>query len=152
MPTRVEDGELFLVDESKQITESERDTSSGYRTQPLRLCCKNDGIMVSSALFETRRGVPFMNNQSPFKWRHFDHFAVRTVVLALLSELSRSRRDDAGTGIAGRSHDDLSLGPALHSGTGKTMPTSFESHDRLLESRRNVYQSPHNLDVSVSSS
>src|SRR5438045_4128570 len=36
------------------------------------LCCKNDGVMVSSALFETRRGVPFMSNQSPFKWRHFE--------------------------------------------------------------------------------
>ena len=56
-----------------------------------------------------------MSHQSPFKWRHArirDHFAVRAAVLALLSELSRPRRDDAGTGIAGRSHDDLSLGEA----------------------------------------
>jgi 3-oxoadipate enol-lactonase len=37
-----------------------------------RLCCKNGGAMVSSALFEKRRGVPFMSNQSPFKWRHFE--------------------------------------------------------------------------------
>ena len=42
-------------------------------------------------------------------------------------------------------------GKPLCSGTGKTMPTSFESHDRLLESRRNVHHSPQNLDVSVSS-
>src|SRR5713226_8968880 len=28
--------------------------------------------MVSSALFKASRGVPFMKNQSPFKWRHFE--------------------------------------------------------------------------------
>src|SRR6266567_5023593 len=36
------------------------------------LCCKKDGVMVNSALFETRRGVPFMSHQSPFKWCHFE--------------------------------------------------------------------------------
>src|SRR5713101_1591776 len=36
------------------------------------LCCKNDSEMVSSASFEESRGVPFMKNPSPFKWRHFE--------------------------------------------------------------------------------
>src|SRR6266849_10469442 len=37
-----------------------------------RLCCKNAGDLVSSASIQESRGVPFMNNQSPFKWRHFE--------------------------------------------------------------------------------
>jgi IS6 family transposase len=37
-----------------------------------RLCCKNAGGMVNSAAFKKSRGVPFMNQQSPFKWRHFE--------------------------------------------------------------------------------
>ena len=68
-----------------------------------------------------------MSNQSPFKWRHArirDHFAVRAVVLALLSELSRPRRDDAGTGIARRSHDDLSLSSSA------TLQSSTSAVDR----------------------
>src|SRR2546430_6301871 len=28
--------------------------------------------MVNSAAFKKSRGVPFMNQQSPFKWRHFE--------------------------------------------------------------------------------
>jgi transposase-like protein len=28
--------------------------------------------MVNSAVFKKSRGVPFMNQQSPFKWRHFE--------------------------------------------------------------------------------
>src|SRR6266699_6303549 len=36
------------------------------------LCCKNAGGMVNSAAFKKSRGVPFMNQQSPFKWRHFE--------------------------------------------------------------------------------
>src|SRR5947209_8969528 len=36
-----------------------------------RLCCKNDSDMISSAFIDESRGVPFMKNPSPFKWRHF---------------------------------------------------------------------------------
>src|SRR5689334_5598460 len=36
-----------------------------------RLCCKNDSTLVGSAVFKESRGVPFMNQQHPFKWRHF---------------------------------------------------------------------------------
>jgi hypothetical protein len=36
------------------------------------LCCKNAGDLVSSASIQESRGVPFMNNQGPFKWRHFE--------------------------------------------------------------------------------
>src|SRR5437764_7159370 len=28
--------------------------------------------MVNSAIFENSRGVPFMNNPNPFKWRHYE--------------------------------------------------------------------------------
>jgi len=35
-------------------------------------CCKNAGDMVSSASIQENRGVPFMNNQNPFKWRHYE--------------------------------------------------------------------------------
>src|SRR2546425_4491557 len=38
----------------------------------LRFCCKNAGNMVSSASMQENRGVSFMNNQNPFKWRHFE--------------------------------------------------------------------------------
>jgi transposase, IS6 family len=37
-----------------------------------RFCCKNDGNMVSSASIQEDRGVPFMNNQNPFTWRHYE--------------------------------------------------------------------------------
>ncbi len=37
-----------------------------------RLCCKNAGGMVNSAVFKNSRGVPIMNQQHPFKWRHFE--------------------------------------------------------------------------------
>src|SRR5260370_18143202 len=37
-----------------------------------RLCCKKAGDLVSSASIQESRGVPFMNNQNPFKWRHFE--------------------------------------------------------------------------------
>ena len=32
---------------------------------------KNAGNMVSSASIQENRGVPYMNNQNPFKWRHY---------------------------------------------------------------------------------
>ena len=44
---------------------------------------------------------------APFRSR--DHCAVRAVVLALLAELPRPRRDDAGTGTLGGSYHHLSL-------------------------------------------
>src|SRR5947209_15277153 len=36
------------------------------------LCCNNADAMVNSAIFENSRGVPFMNNPNPFKWRHYE--------------------------------------------------------------------------------
>ncbi len=91
-----------------------------------------------------------MNNQDPFKCRHArirPHSAVRALVSALCAQLPRSRRDDAGTGTACGPHHDLSLGPAVCPRAGKTMPSSPQSHDRLLESRRDFHQSPKKLDV-----
>jgi IS6 family transposase len=37
-----------------------------------QFCCKNAGDLVSSASIQENRGVPFVNNQNPFKWRHFE--------------------------------------------------------------------------------
>src|SRR5213080_4965154 len=36
------------------------------------LCCNNADAMVNSAIFKNSRGVPFMNQPNPFKWRHFE--------------------------------------------------------------------------------
>ncbi len=77
-----------------------------------RLCCKNDAGLVNSAVFEKSRGVSFVSNQSPFKWRHFEAEIILLCVrwyqrYALsyrdLEEMMRER------GSACRSHDHLSL-------------------------------------------
>src|SRR5207253_11410303 len=64
---------------------------------------------------------------------------VRALVRAVPAQLSRPGRNEAGTGPARRSSDDLPLGEASLLRNWK------------LESRRNVHHSPQNLDVSVSS-
>ncbi len=72
-----------------------------------------------------------MSHQSPFKWRHArirDHFAVRAAVLALLSELSRPRRDDAGTGWQ-VDHTMISrCGKPLRSRARQALSTAPQSH------------------------
>src|SRR5438270_10195353 len=111
--------------------------------------------MVNSALFETRRGVPFMSHQSPFKWRHFESEIILLCVRWYLRSSLSSRDLEEMMLERGLQVDHTTIsrwGKPLRSGTGQTMPTSFQSHDRLLESRRNVHQSPPNLDGSVSSS
>ncbi len=70
---------------------------------------------VSSASLQENRGVPFMNKQNPFTWRHDEADSILLCVrwsLRYVAPLSRPGRDDAGTGTRGRSHDDLSLGAA----------------------------------------
>jgi hypothetical protein len=51
-----------------------------------------------------------MNNQNPFKWRHFEirhHSAVRALVAALFAQLPRSGGNDTGAVSARRSHHEL---------------------------------------------
>jgi hypothetical protein len=36
-----------------------------------RLCCENDQDAVNSTVFGELRGTDFMDNSTPFKWRHF---------------------------------------------------------------------------------
>src|SRR5512135_1123736 len=36
------------------------------------LCCKNAGAMVNSASIQDHQRSFFMNQQNPFKWRHFE--------------------------------------------------------------------------------
>src|SRR6266699_4564437 len=36
------------------------------------LCCKKAGAVINSAVFKNTKGVFFMNQQNPLKWRHFE--------------------------------------------------------------------------------
>jgi hypothetical protein len=62
-----------------------------------------------------------MENQSPFKWRHFETgiiLAERALVLMLCADLPYSRRDDAGRGTACGLHYPFLVGPTLRTRTG----------------------------------
>ena len=70
-----------------------------------------------------------MNQPNPFKWLHFEAEIILLCVrwyLRYSASLQRPRRDDAGTGTAGRPHDDLPLGEAamLRSSTNAVGLTS----------------------------
>jgi hypothetical protein len=46
------------------------------KSPPRWLCCKNAGVVGSSVsiLFQNRiaKGFPLMDQQNPFKWRHYE--------------------------------------------------------------------------------
>jgi hypothetical protein len=65
-----------------------------------------------------------MNNQSPFKWRHFESEIILLCVrwyLRYARSLPRPGGDNAGTGAPRRSYHHVPLGPALRSGTRQTL-------------------------------
>ncbi len=71
-----------------------------------------------------------MNQQNPFKWRHFEAEIILLCVRWYL-RYALSYRDleemMLERGSAGRPHHDLPLGAALCSRTGKTLSASSES-------------------------
>src|SRR5260370_6431915 len=73
----------------------------------------------------------------------------RVLPTLLCARLSRPRRDDGRARTARRSYQHLPLGPALCPRTRQTLSTAPESLHRFLESRRDLRQSPQNLDVSL---
>ncbi len=72
-----------------------------------------------------------MNQQSPFKWRHFEAEIILLCVRWYL-RYSLSYRDleemMAERGHAARSYHDLSLGPAVCPRVGTTLPAAPQSH------------------------
>src|ERR1700737_487630 len=102
-----------------------------------RLCCKNAGVVVSSAsiqqhqrssLYESAESVQIASLRSR------DHSPMRALVPAVCTQLPRSGGNDARTRTAGGSHDDLSLGSTVRPRTRETVPPSSESLQRFLES------------------
>jgi len=86
--------------------------------------------MVNSAVFKNSRRVPFMNQQNPLKWCHFEAEIILLCVRWYL-RYSLSYRDleemmrERGLQV---DHTTISRSrPALCSGAGTTMPTSCES-------------------------
>jgi hypothetical protein len=51
-----------------------------------------------------------MDDQNPFKWRHFE---AEIILLCVLAQLSGPRGNDTGAGSARGPHHDLPLGSTL---------------------------------------
>ena len=81
-------------------------------SHPLAVLQKRKLIWYS---WEKNKRGPIMAEQQSFKWRHFEAeiilVCVRWYLRCALSY--RDLRNDAGTRVARRSHDDLPLGAAL---------------------------------------
>src|SRR5437660_2235917 len=82
---------------------SRRSTASGSLALwvDLRLCCKNEETMVTSALFQDHQRSSLHEQSKPVQMASFrsrDHFALCPLVSEVFAQLSRPGRDDAGTG------------------------------------------------------
>jgi hypothetical protein len=92
-----------------------------------------------------------LHNQNPFKWRHFQSDIILLCVRWYL-RYSLSYRDLEEMMLERGLQHDLPLGPALCSRVGTALSPSYEAHDRLLASRRDVHQSEKSVDLPLSSS
>ncbi len=63
------------------------------------------------------------------------HSLVHQMVSSVFAQLPRSRRNHAGAWATGGSYNHLPMGSAICPGTGTTLPSPFEIHDRLLTCR-----------------
>jgi hypothetical protein len=100
------------------------------------LCCKKSTDLLEWGEKSTRGRI--MTEQHPFKRRHFQAEIILLCVrwyLRYSLSYRESSRDDGGARTARRSYDHLSLGSALRARDGETLPTSPQSHQRLVACR-----------------
>src|SRR5713226_8653845 len=116
------------------------------------LCCNNDDAIVNSASIQESRGVPFMSNASPFKWRHFEAEIILLCVRWYLRYALSYRDLEELMQERGLHVDHTTIyrwvqryAPELE----KRCRPHFCSLQRLVESGRDLYQNPKNLDVAL---